>query len=137
MKQIGEVAGELVDHNLRSSKSEPPADSQHEKIMKGVWVRMAEIFGHRWTANYGKAPSVSWSKALAKVSVEQIGVGLGNVSESNPPWEWPPTLSQFLDLCKEYAAPCHRPFKVEALPPPRDPSVAREHIAKMREILRR
>ena len=43
--------------------------------MRTLWVRMAEIYGHRWTSSYGDSESGAartWAKGLAGVSPAQL-----------------------------------------------------------------
>lgn len=66
-----------------------------------LWVRMAEIYGHRWTSAYGDNPNegaaLTWAKGLAGISAKQVGDGLrACVSSSDP---WPPTLPEFRGMC--------------------------------------
>jgi hypothetical protein len=60
----------------------------------------------------------AWQEGLEGVTGEQIKVALGEMLKAHP--EWPPTLGQFLALCKPAPVPAaHRLF----LPaPPRNPN---------------
>ena len=66
-----------------------------------LWLRMSEIYGHRWTAAYGENPDEgagsTWAKGLAGLSTAQVAAGLGACIASADPW--PPTLPEFRARC--------------------------------------
>lgn len=72
-----------------------------ESIIRRLWQRMAEIYGHRWTSAYGDdagaSPGQTWAKGLAGLSPEQIGHGVTAALASADPW--PPSLPEFRRLC--------------------------------------
>jgi hypothetical protein len=69
----------------------------HSKVMQRLWLRMSEIYGHRWTSSAGETPSELWEKALAGVAPEAIGRTIERlILEADP---WPPTLPQFRAMC--------------------------------------
>lgn len=72
-----------------------------EAHTRRLWLRMAEIYGHRWTSAYGVDVSTgaggTWAKGLAGLSAQQIAAGLGAAMASADPW--PPTLPQFRAMC--------------------------------------
>lgn len=69
--------------------------------MQQLWLRMAEIYGTRWTSSYGDDPSKgaaqTWSKGLAGLSGEQLARGLSACIACAEPW--PPTLPEFRMHC--------------------------------------
>ncbi|WP_212669119.1 hypothetical protein [Xanthomonas retroflexus] len=69
--------------------------------MRTLWVRMAEIYGFRWSSAYGENPNVgaavTWAKGLAGLSGRQLADGLAACIASAEPW--PPTLPQFRMMC--------------------------------------
>lgn len=66
-----------------------------------LWLRMAEIYGHRWTSAYGEnaeqGAGLTWSKGLGGLTPRDIANGLSQALLSSDPW--PPTLPQFRALC--------------------------------------
>jgi hypothetical protein len=74
---------------------------QPESIIRRVWQRMAEIYGHRWTSAYGddagQGAGVTWAKGLSGLSPEQIARGIEGAIVSAD--SWPPTLPEFRALC--------------------------------------
>ena len=69
--------------------------------MRMLWQRMAEIYGHRWTSNFGddagKGAGYTWARGLAGLTNEQIRAGVDAALASAEPW--PPTLPEFRALC--------------------------------------
>ncbi len=69
--------------------------------MRTLWVRMAEIYGFKWSSAYGENPNagaaVTWAKGLAGLSGRQLADGLAACIASAEPW--PPTLPQFRMMC--------------------------------------
>lgn len=72
-----------------------------DRAVERLWMRMAEIYGYRWTSAYGEDASAgageTWSKGLAGLSTAQLGKGLERCITSADPW--PPTLPAFRALC--------------------------------------
>lgn len=66
-----------------------------------LWVRMAEIYGHRWTSAYGDNPNegaaLTWAKGLGGITPRQLADGLRSCIASSEPW--PPTLPEFRGYC--------------------------------------
>ena len=66
-----------------------------------LWLRMADIYGSRWTSAYGEDPDGSagetWAKGLAGVTPQQLADGLtASIASADP---WPPTLPEFRARC--------------------------------------
>lgn len=69
-----------------------------------------------------------WSVYLAGLTGEQIKHGL-------EAWdlEWPPTLPEFRNICKQSSGRLHETYA--PLPAPKtDPEKIKEHIAEMRKL---
>lgn len=69
--------------------------------LRTLWLRMAEIYGHRWTTAYGDDPELgagdTWAKGLAGVTPGQLAEGLkASIASADP---WPPTLPDFRARC--------------------------------------
>lgn len=66
-----------------------------------VWVKLAELFGHTFTSQYGTAPNGSvaetWGTALAGLTGQQLAHGLREVVKLGS--EWPPSAPRFRMLC--------------------------------------
>lgn len=86
---------------LTSPDPTPPAPVS-STAMQTLWLRMAEIYGHRWTASFGANPDSegaagTWAKGLAGVTPAQLADGLKACITSSDPW--PPTLPEFRAMC--------------------------------------
>ncbi len=86
----------------QSPESLPTAQPLGPTATRTLWVRMAEIYGHRWTSSYGAesgqdGAAGTWAKGLAGISPEQIAFGLKACLVSAEPW--PPTLPEFRAMC--------------------------------------
>ena len=101
--------------------------------MERLWLRMAEIYGHKWVSSYGDKPNETWAKALANFSYGQIAIGLDKMLAKNI--EWPPTLTEFISHCKpESVNPAHKTFRLPKLEN-RSPQVAEESLGKLKNIM--
>lgn len=72
-----------------------------EPLLRRLWQRMAEVYGHRWVSAYGDDAGAgagqTWAKGLAGLSAVQIADGLTAALASAD--EWPPTLPRFRAMC--------------------------------------
>lgn len=119
-----------------SASSKASSDAHEEEMLKRLWKRMTEIYGHRWLSSYGLTPNDSWRRGLAGITGQQIANGLSRMLEQGS--DWPPTLPQFRALCVKDPdaplAPYHRPAP-KLLGAPRNPEKARAALAECRRIL--
>lgn len=109
-----------------------------DKQMGQVWERMARMYGHRWTSNYGAQDDGTWRKGLAGITPEQIGVGLVKClehSHGSGVEDWPPTLSEFRAMCLPEKIPTYHRDYIALPRPPRDPELIKKSLAAMREVL--
>lgn len=85
----------------RPQSAATPPSAVSPTALRTLWLRMAEIYGHRWTAAYGDDPDQgaggTWAKGLAGLTAQQLGAGLANCIASADPW--PPTLPEFRARC--------------------------------------
>lgn len=70
--------------------------------MDRLWLRMAEIYGHKWVSQYGAAPLKTWAVRLGSMTKEQIGNGVNACAHSS--MEWPPSLPEFCAMCQPEAS---------------------------------
>lgn len=80
--------------------------------MDRLWIRMAEIFGHKWTSQYGDTPLETWAKRLGAMSADEIAYGVNACANSN--LQWPPSLPDFCALCQPDAAALGLPDQATA-----------------------
>lgn len=83
------------------SLSTLPTELLAESLIRRVWLRMAEIYGHKWTSAFGDdamaGAGETWAKALRGLTTSQLALGIESCAEAIDPW--PPTLPQFKALC--------------------------------------
>lgn len=127
-----------------SEKSEQQT-SAHDSVrqltdnqMRQVWERMARMYGHRWTSNYGVEDDGTWRKGLAGLTPEQIGAGLVKCLVRKPaPGEedWPPTLNEFRARCNpDKTKKIHTAYR--SLPKPKqDKDVIRKFLDNLHSLL--
>lgn len=69
--------------------------------MRTLWLRMTEIYGHRWISAYGadaeQGAGQTWAKGLGGITAQQLAQGLSSALASSD--AWPPTLPEFRSLC--------------------------------------
>lgn len=72
-----------------------------ESLIRRVWLRMTEIYGHKWTSAFGDdamtGAGETWAKALRDLPPNQLATGIEACAVASDPW--PPTLPQFRALC--------------------------------------
>ena len=111
--------------------------------MARIWQRMGEIYGHRWASAWGESSNPdgtltsaasTWLDGLRNMELDEIARGFEKLLENG--LEWPPTLPEFVALCREKPlAPYHR-MAEKALPPPEiDAGIVASELRKMRAIL--
>ena len=82
--------------NSKQSKLEQPSGLSTE-LVKKLWLRMAKVYGHKWTSSYGQVDDGTWAKGLAGITPQQLADGLETcVTKSLP---WPPSLPEFRGFC--------------------------------------
>lgn len=67
--------------------------------MATLWLRMTELYGHKWTSVHGESDtSGTWGKVLFGISREQLAAGMQACARSSDPW--PPSAPEFRALCE-------------------------------------
>ena len=115
MKHVSELMGSAMDHSQRSIESERPrGNNELGPVMNRLWLRMTEIYGHKFVSSYGDAPNESWCRCMADIAPEQIASGLNALLSRNE--SWPPTAIEFRQLCTgddghAWERQCHKVFE--------------------------
>lgn len=69
-----------------------------ETNMKHIWLKMSQIYGHKWTSNYGdKDGDNTWLSGLQDIPETMILAGLSKCLSRQDPW--PPSLPEFRQMC--------------------------------------
>lgn len=89
-----------------STKSETPLPSEKpeklsQAMMDKLWLKMTEMYGHRWTANFGVSadPGHSWATVLKGLTGDQLANGLNALVEKADEFDWPPPANVFRSMC--------------------------------------
>jgi len=89
-------------------KERPTQDeNMSNKIMTNLWERFTHIYGHKFASAYGESATDgnnlteaarTWSSGLRGLTGEQIANGLRECINCGA--SWPPTLPEFVKMCK-------------------------------------
>lgn len=85
-------------HTGKSRESSTEAPSTSPRRMQQIWVRMTEIYGHKWCSQYGSEPLPTWAAALSDLTAAQLANGFRwcATGRADP---WPPSLPEFRHAC--------------------------------------
>lgn len=136
VSQLITVPSEKSGEQMKSGRSAPLMLSEEQ--MGQVWQRMAAMYGHRWTSNYGAEDDGTWRKGLAGLMPAQIGSGLVKCLERRPAAgeeDWPPTLNEFRGMCLPEKVPHYHREYISLPRPAQDPDAVKNAIADMRNAL--
>jgi len=105
---------------------------------------MAQIYGHRFHSAWGPCANDNgtitdtadlWLQGLGKYSMDEIKNGITKLIDKG--LEWPPTLPEFMHLCKpERLAPYHQMATPQLPAPEIDPDLVSSELLKIRKLLR-
>ena len=62
---------------------------------------MSEMYGHRWTSNFGVSADMShsWATVLKGITGKKIANGLNVLVEKGDEFDWPPPANVFRAMC--------------------------------------
>ncbi len=110
------------------------------ELVDRLFARFATIYGAQklaamWSEIDRDELRQTWGGALGRYPLPVIGRAVRALIES--PGEWPPTLPQMVELCRQFNRPEHQ---AAALPAPgaafTDVETARQNMVRIREMLR-
>ena len=140
MEKIGEVSARLIGSGSQEIK-EQQSVQQPERVIDRFWLRMTQIYGHKWSSSFGEGDhDNTWAKGLADLTVDELKKGFIACVKSGE--AWPPTLPEFRRLCRPaqrkneamYRAPVERQIEHKLSDDQR--KVGREHLSGMLSKLR-
>ena len=108
------------------SKMDIAVSNTQNTVINKLWVRMSQIYGHKWVSNYGSEPSKPWIDVVARLSNEQIAYGLQQIVKRLE--KWPPDLIEFRQLCTSRS----KLKSLSHLPGPKEIMAQRENTAAVR-----
>ena len=94
------LTGWITRSKPKQTKVEKALSNTSNNFIDKFWVRMTQIFGHKWTSSFGATPSKPWADSINRLQANEIKHGLDVMMKDND--EWPPTLKAFLKMCKSY-----------------------------------
>lgn len=133
MERIGNIPLQIgsAQQTPPTSAESPPLPRAPRSLMAKFWVAMTEMYGERFTRNYGDAPPDSWAIALAPFGASEFREAVRRCMKRPDPGRVP-TLPEIVQYC-EMAKPRHYP----ALPHKEIDDAQRERNRRnIREILR-
>lgn len=73
-----------------------------ETHMRALWRRLAAMYGDGWTRQYGAQDDGTWLAGCRRAGLtpQSVGAGLQAVLTSGA--KWPPSLPEFLALCRPH-----------------------------------
>ncbi len=86
------------------------------KTVGRIWLRMTEIYGHKWTSSYDVSDrDGTWAKGLADMSNDELKAGfIACVTRGEA---WPPSLPEFRALCRPPSPPKRENESMYRMPP--------------------
>jgi hypothetical protein len=103
-QQVQDLIADVL--SLPSIRSTPQLQSVKpeklpQSLMDKLWIKMTEMYGHRWTANFGVSadPNHSWATVLKGITGQQIANGLNVLVEKPEANDWPPPANVFRAMC--------------------------------------
>ena len=105
--RVPHQANAMLDkaHSQFQTGCEQPLPSETERmpqpLLDKLWIKMSEMYGHRWTSNFGVSAdtSHSWATVLKGITGKQIANGLNVLVEKGDEFDWPPPANVFRAMC--------------------------------------
>lgn len=99
MKTINDLANKDLQHlNECARKHESDVPSERlELAMEALWEMMTDIYGPKFSSQYGEEPSQAWTMLLKGITPRQIKDGLNRLSGRDS--SFPPDGIEFRALC--------------------------------------
>lgn len=105
--RVPHQANAMLDkaHSQLQTGCEQPLPSETERmpqpLLDKLWIKMSEMYGHRWTSNFGVSADMShsWATVLKGITGKQIANGLNVLVEKGDEFDWPPPANVFRAMC--------------------------------------
>lgn len=90
----------LAQPSTASTQSSPPTRLP-DRLLERLWVKMTEMYGHRWTSSFGDNPNPdgAWATVLQGLTGQQLAHGLNMLTFMGSRFDWPPAAPTFRELC--------------------------------------
>lgn len=106
MHHVKHHSQRLIESAKQTDEQRKPSEAASESSpgsgltdahVRRLWERMAMIYGHKWTSQYGEQDDGTWLLGLSDVRPEAIRDGLEACIKSDD--EWPPGVPEFRRMC--------------------------------------
>lgn len=101
-----DTSAKIVQHPAASAQQSLSDNAKNKpKLPQGLldklWLKMTEMYGHRWTSSFGESadPEHSWATVLAGLDKFQLAAGMSALVERGNEFDWPPPANVFRVLC--------------------------------------
>ena len=137
MKQIKDLINPENPTMPRSSKCSETVLPMKTKLLDSIFAVMTAVYGQKWTSLLIDEQMIDdmqkvWGHHLRDADEASVKTALQKMPSEYP--DWPPTVGQFLALCKVGRDPDMQP----KLPKPRgDETIALESLEEIKRLLRR
>lgn len=99
-----DTSAKIVQHPAASAQ-QSLNDSNESKLpqvlLDKLWLKMSEMYGHRWTSSFGELADQnhSWAKILGGLTGRQLASGLQQLLDRATEFDWPPPANVFRAMC--------------------------------------
>ena len=134
MEHIKNLLNPTTQKSGNHSKPEPK--KLDDRVTTRLFGALHALYGHKWSSlivddDMLNTMMNAWGHTLADIEPQTIKTVMDKLPMEYP--NWPPTVGQFLELCKVGKEPAMRP----QLPKPRgNEQIALDALAEMKRILR-
>lgn len=110
-----------------------------EDLLCALWVTLTDLYGNRFTSQYGEDPLQTWGAVLRDCTEADIRAGIAMLEKKFP--EWPPGPIVFKHLCRPPKRENETMYKVpetNQLPHKLTDSAkqkGRDHIKNLKKVL--
>ncbi|VFT09141.1 Uncharacterised protein [Pseudomonas aeruginosa] len=102
---VPQSAASHIDRALAQPSTASTPSSQPtrlpDRLLERLWVKMTEMYGHRWTSSFGDNPNPdgAWATVLQGLTGQQLAHGLNMLTFMGSRFDWPPAAPTFRELC--------------------------------------
>lgn len=104
MQQASTIASRAIAQPSTTSSKPLPPEKLRQGLLDNLWLKMTEMYGHRWTGSFGVTADQShaWAATLGGLTGQQIAIGLGAlaVTQDVQLKKWPPSAPEFRAMCE-------------------------------------
>ncbi|WP_442108223.1 hypothetical protein [Pseudomonas sp. NUPR-001] len=104
MAKAIDTSAKIVQHpaaSVQQSLSDSNESKLPQPLLDKLWLKMSEMYGHRWTSSFGESADQehSWAKILGGLTGRQLAGGLQQLLDRAAEFDWPPPANVFRAMC--------------------------------------